>query len=425
MNKLVAAVGVLIVIVLLVVGGAFYQVNETELVIITQFGEPVGDAITTPGLKVKAPFIHRVRRFEKRILEWDGSPDEIPTLDKRFIKLDTTARWRIVDPLQFLKAVKTERSAQSRLDDLIDSAARDVVSSHLLIESVRNFTRELPVDEVEASERRMGEDLPADTSAAAADVEPSAAAAPDAGQQQAVAPAAAAPPQVVTLEGGQEERLGRDRLTQLMIERAQENLPNFGIELIDVRIKSINYVQEVEQRVYERMISERQRIAARFRSIGDGESAKIRGEKEREIDRLRSDAYREAQEIIGKADAEAAGIYAESYGQAPEFYTFVQTLAAYEKTLKNNSSLLLTTDSDFYRYLNQANGLMSTEPTPNGLNPATVTPDAMSSTLRTAPPTLEAMPATLQAEPTLQAAPSPIDGDGQAPGGGPMGEQTP
>ena len=424
MNKLVAAVGVLIVIVLLVVGGAFYQVDETELVIITQFGEPVGDAITTPGLKVKAPFIHRVRRFEKRILEWDGSPDEIPTLDKRFIKLDTTARWRIVDPLQFLKAVKTERSAQSRLDDLIDSAARDVVSSHLLIESVRNFTRELPVDEVEASERRMGDDLPADASAAV-DAEPSTDAAPDAGQQQAAAPAAAAPPQAVALEGGQEERLGRDRLTQLMIERAQENLPNFGIELIDVRVKSINYVQEVEQRVYERMISERQRIAARFRSIGDGESAKIRGEKEREIDRLRSDAYREAQEIIGKADAEAAGIYAESYGQAPEFYTFVQTLAAYEKTLKNNSSLLLTTDSDFYRYLNQANGLMSTEPTPNGLDPAAVTPDAMSSTLRTAPPTLEAMPATLQAEPTLQAAPSLLDGDGQAPGGGPMGERTP
>ena len=417
MNKLVVAVGAIVVLVLLVAGGAFYQVDETELVIITQFGEPVGDAITTPGLKVKAPFIHRVRRFEKRILEWDGSPDEIPTLDKRFIKLDTTARWRIVDPLQFLKAVKTERSAQSRLDDLIDSAARDVVSSHLLIESVRNFTRELPVDEVEASERLMGDEPVQDAgSEAAADADP------DAGAQQAVAPAPPAP-QAAVSEGGQ-ELIGRDRLTQLMIERAQENLPNFGIELIDVRVKSINYVQEVEQRVYERMISERQRIAARFRSIGDGESAKIRGEKEREIDRLRSDAYREAQEIIGKADAEAAGIYAESYGQAPEFYTFVQTLAAYEKTLKNNSSLLLTTDSDFYRYLNQANGLMSTEPTPNGLDPATVTPDAMSSTLRTAPPTLEARPTTLQAEPTLQAAPSPMDGDGQAPTGGPMGEQT-
>ena len=391
MNKLVAGVGVLVVIVLMVVGGAFYQVDETELVIITQFGDPVGDAITTPGLKVKAPFIHRVRRFEKRILEWDGSPDEIPTLDKRFIKLDTTARWRIVDPLQFLKAVKTERSAQSRLDDLIDSAARDVVSSHLLIESVRNFTRELPMDEVEASERRMSVDLPADASADVdAGTEPGA----DAGQQQAVAPVPV--PEVFILESGQ-ERLGRDRLTQLMVERAQEKLPNFGIELIDVRIKSINYVQEVEQRVYERMISERQRIAARFRSIGDGESAKIRGEKEREILRLRSDAYREAQEIEGKADAEAAKIYAESFGQAPEFYTFVQTLEAYKKTLTNNSSLLLTTDSDFYQYLNQANGLMSTEPAPNGLAPAAVTSDA---------------------------SPLPMDGGGQASTVGPMGERA-
>lgn len=393
MNKLVAVVGVVVVAVLMTVGGAFYQVDETDLVIITQFGEPVGDAITTPGLKVKAPFIQRVRRFEKRILEWDGSPDEIPTLDKRFIKLDTTARWRIVDPLQFLKAVKTERSAQSRLDDLIDSAARDVVSSHLLIESVRNSNRELPLDSLEGSERRVVDSLSADASPA-----PAVDAESGAGQAQPVVPAPPAP-QAVAPSAVQEVRLGRDSLTQLMVERAQENLPNFGIELIDVRIKSINYVQEVEQRVYERMISERQRIAARFRSIGDGESAKIRGEKEKEIDSLRSNAYRLAQEVIGKADAEAAGIYAASYGQAPEFYTFIQTLAAYKKTLKSNSSLLLTTDSDFYRYLNQANGLKSTEPTPNGLEPAAV---------------------------TSEVAPSTLEVDGQAPGGGgPMGERTP
>ena len=398
MNKLVAAVGVLVVLVLIVAGGAFYQVNETELVIITQFGEPVGEAITTPGLKVKAPFIHRVRRFEKRILEWDGSPDEIPTLDKRFIKLDTTARWRIVDPLQFLKAVKTERSAQSRLDDLIDSAARDVVSSHLLIESVRNFTRELPVEDVdvEAGDRRTGADLSAE-----APVLPDAGIEPAPGTESGAAAPALPVQQVVREDSGSEERLGRDRLTQLMIERAQENLPNFGIELIDVRIKSINYVQEVEQRVYERMISERQRIAARFRSIGDGESAKIRGEKEREILRLRSDAYREAQEIEGKADAEAARIYAESFGQAPEFYTFTQTLEAYKGTLRNNSSLLLTTDSDFYQYLNQANGLMSTEPATNGLAPAAVTSDA-----------------------SPVPAPVPVDGDGQT-GGSSLVERAP
>ena len=396
MNKFVIAVGVLVVLVLIVAGGAFYQVDETELVIITQFGEPVGEAITTPGLKVKAPFIHRVRRFEKRILEWDGSPDEIPTLDKRFIKLDTTARWRIVDPLQFLKAVKTERSAQSRLDDLIDSAARDVVSSHLLIESVRNFTRELPVDEVEASERRMGAEVSVEAAS-----ETGAGMEPVPGAEPGAAAAAPMPQQAVPTEGGGAERLGRDQLTQLMIERAQENLPNFGIELIDVRIKSINYVQEVEQRVYERMISERQRIAARFRSIGDGESAKIRGEKEREILRLRSDAYREAQEIEGKADAEAARIYAESYGQAPEFYTFVQTLEAYKGTLRNNSSLLLTTESDFYQYLNQADGMMSTEPATNGAAPPAVTSDA-----------------------SPVPVPVPVDGDGQA-AGSPRAERTP
>ena len=396
MNKFVIAVGVLVVLVLIVAGGAFYQVDETELVIITQFGEPVGEAITTPGLKVKAPFIHRVRRFEKRILEWDGSPDEIPTLDKRFIKLDTTARWRIVDPLQFLKAVKTERSAQSRLDDLIDSAARDVVSSHLLIESVRNFTRELPVDEVEASERRMGAEVSVEAAS-----ETGAGMEPVPGAEPGAAAAAPMPQQAVPAEGGGAERLGRDQLTQLMIERAQENLPNFGIELIDVRIKSINYVQEVEQRVYERMISERQRIAARFRSIGDGESAKIRGEKEREILRLRSDAYREAQEIEGKADAEAARIYAESYGQAPEFYTFVQTLEAYKGTLRNNSSLLLTTESDFYQYLNQADGMMSTEPATNGAAPPAVTSDA-----------------------SPVPVPVPVDGDGQA-AGSPRAERTP
>ena len=286
--------------------------------------------------------------------------------------------------------MKTERSAQSRLDDLIDSAARDVVSSHLLIESVRNSNRELPLDSLEGNERRVVDSLPADASSA-----PAADAEPDAGQAQSVAPA---PDQAVLLDSMQKARLGRDGLTQLMVERAQENLPNFGIELIDVRIKSINYVEEVEQRVYERMISERQRIAARFRSIGDGESAKIRGEKEKEIDSLRSNAYRLAQEVIGKADAEAAGIYAASYGQAPEFYTFIQTLAAYKKTLKGNSSLLLTTDSDFYRYLNKANGLMSTEPTlPDGLEPAAVIPEV---------------------------APAPMDGDGQAPSGGPMGERT-
>ena len=326
MNRLAAPAIMLLVLVVLIAGGTFYQVDETEQVIVTQFGEPTRGPVTTPGLKVKVPFIQTVRRFDKRVLEWDGLPGQIPTLDKRFIVLDTTARWRIADPLRFLQSVGDERSAQSRLDDLVNSAARDVVSSHLLIQAVRTFARELPSDEPDeggtAEEQRV---VPG--------AKPDAAVPPTA---QDVAP---------------DERLGRDRLTELMVKRAQQNLPNLGIELVDVRIKSINYVREVEQRVYERMISERRRIAARFRSEGDGASAKIRGEKERELDRIRSEAYRKAQDTVGKADAEAARIYAESYSQDAEFYAFVQTLDTYKQTLQKNTSVLLTTGSDFYRYL--------------------------------------------------------------------------
>jgi len=330
MNRIAAPLIMLVVLVLLIAGGTFYQVDETEQVVVTQFGEPVRAPITTPGLKMKVPFIQTIRRFDKRVIEWDGLPGQIPTLDKRFIVVDTTARWRISDPLRFLQSVGDERSAQGRLDDLINSAARDVVSSHLLIQTVRTFARELPPDE------------------------------PDEGNDEQRAVSAAVKPDTAVLPTAKdvapEERLGRDKLTALMVKRARENLPNLGIELIDVRIKSVNYVREVEQRVYERMISERRRIAARFRSEGDGASAKIRGEKERELDRIRSEAYRKAQETIGKADAEAARIYAEAYGQDPEFYAFYQTLEAYKQTLQKNSSLLVTTGSDFYRYLKYVDG---------------------------------------------------------------------
>jgi modulator of FtsH protease HflC len=329
MNRIAAPLIILVVLVLLIAGGTFYKVDETEQVVVTQFGEPVRGPITTPGLKLKVPFIQTIRRFDKRVIEWDGLPGQIPTVDKRFIVVDTTARWRISDPLRFLQSVGDERSAHSRLDDLINSAARDVISAHLLIQTVRTFARELPPDESDE-----GSDEPRTVAAA----KPDAAVLPTA---KDVAP---------------EERLGRDRLTEFMVKRARENMANLGIELIDVRIKSVNYVREVEQRVYERMISERRRIAARFRSEGDGASAKIRGEKERELDRLRSEAYRKAQDIIGKADAEAAGIYAEAYSQDPEFYAFYQTLEAYRQTLQKNSSLLVTTGSDFYRYLKYVDG---------------------------------------------------------------------
>ncbi len=329
MHRIAAPLLILVVLVLLIAGGTFYQVDETEQVVVTQFGDPTRAPITTPGLQLKVPFIQTVRRFDKRVMEWDGLSGQIPTLEKQSIVLETTARWRIADPLRFLQSVGDERSAQSRLDDLINSAVRDVVSSHLLIQTVRTFARELSPDE---------SDQGSDEQRAVSGTKPDTAVLPT---TQDVAP---------------EERLGRDKLTELMVKRARENLPNLGIELIDVRVKGVNYVREVEQQVYKRMISERQRIAARFRSEGDGASAKIRGEKERELDRLRSEAYRKAQETIGKADAEAARIYAESYSQDPEFYAFYQTLEAYKQTLQKNSSLLLTTGSDFYRYLKYVDG---------------------------------------------------------------------
>lgn len=325
---------------LILLSSLFYQIDETEQVMITRFGKPVSKPITEPGVHVKMPFVSKVRRFDKRILEWDGTAEQIPTLDKRFILLDTAARWRIVSPLRFLQSVGNERSAQSRLDDIIESAARDVVSGNLLIQVVRNFQRYLPEQALDdrGSDRARAEALAAKEAAAEAEGKQ-----PQSGDISA--------PVEAPKESDLAERLGREKLSQLIVARAQELLPNLGIELIDVRIKRINYVREVEEKVYERMISERQRIAARYRSEGDGESARIRGDMERELDRIQSEAYRQAQEVIGQGDAEAARIYAEAYGSDADFYSFLQTLETYKSTMKGNSSLLLTTDSDFYRYL--------------------------------------------------------------------------
>ena len=353
MNRAFAPMLVVIVVVaLMIFSGAFYQVNEREQVIITQFGRPVSGPITKPGLKMKLPFVQTVRRFDKRVLEWDGAAEQIPTLDKRFILLDTTARWRIVEPLRFLQAVGNERSAQSRLDDIIESAARDVVSAHDLIQVVRNFQRYLdPTTSTEGSSDTAYEEATASSGEAASEGVPAAPAVPE-------------PPAPVKSDAELEERLGRERLSILMAKRAQEILPNLGIELLDVNIKRINYVREVEEKVYERMISERKRIAARFRSEGDGASARIRGNMERELDLIQSEAYRKAQDIIGQGDAEAARIYAQAYGADAEFYSFVQTLDTYKQTMQGNANLLLTTDSDFYRYLkgDGQNGGASTPP---------------------------------------------------------------
>ena len=288
-------------------GCACYTLDETEQAVITRFGEPRGDAVIAPGLHFKVPFADRVNRFEKRWLEWNGDPNQIPTRDKKYIWVDTFARWRIADPLRFFQRMHDERTAQSRLDDIIDGETRNAIASYDLIEAVRASNRKFEDEEATDSEL--------------------------------------APRLVERVE------LGRDKLTRRILERASAVVSEFGIELVDVQIKRINYVDEVQVKVFERMISERRRIAERSRSEGMGRSAEIRGEKERELKAIESEAYRKAQELKGKADAEAARIYAQAFGQDPEFYSFVRTLEAYRATVDGSTSLFLGTEADFLHYL--------------------------------------------------------------------------
>ncbi|MGB6338542.1 MAG: protease modulator HflC, partial [Candidatus Aminicenantaceae bacterium] len=255
--------------VLIILADAIYVVKETNQVIITQFGEPIGNAITTPGLHIKTPFIQKANYFEKRWLEWDGDANQIVTKDKKYIWVDTYARWGISDPLVFFQRVRDERGAHSRLDDIIDGETRNAIANYDLFEIVRSTNREFSVSE-EAAE-------------------------------------------ILDTESAQKKvEMGREKITQIILEKASEITPEFGIELRDVRIKRVNYVEEVQRKVFDRMIAERQRIAAKYRSEGDGKSAEIRGQKERELKRITSEAYKISQEIQGKADAEAVKIYADA-----------------------------------------------------------------------------------------------------------------
>jgi membrane protease subunit HflC len=300
-------IGILIFLIIIVLLNAFYVVYETNQVIITQFGEPIGDAITKPGLHMKVPFIQKANYFEKRWLEWDGDANEIPTKDKKYIWVDTYARWRISDPLKFFQRVRDERRAQSRIDDIIDGETRNAVASYDLIEIVRSSNREF-----ELTEELVELDI------------------------------SSAIPKIIT---------GREKIAQIILEKSSVITPEFGVELRDIRIKRVNYVEEVQRKQFDRMISERQRIAAKYRSEGDGKSAEVRGEKERELKRITSEAYRTSQEIKGKADAEATRIYAEAYNLDPEFYQFMKTLEMYISSLDKETWLLLSTDSEFLKYL--------------------------------------------------------------------------
>ncbi len=287
---------------------AVYVVDETEQVVVTQFGKAIGKPKTDPGLYFKIPVIQQANYFPKNLLEWDGDPGQIPTLDKTFIWVDTFARWKIVDPLKFFETVRNEYGAQGRLDDIIDAAVRNFVTSYPLIETVRMTNRELDI-------REEGVD------------------------------------EVKEISPLGEVKTGRAKITKGIMEQAQPKLAEFGIELVDVKIKRLNYVEEVQKSVYARMIAERKQIAEKFRSEGKGEARKIEGDKEREMKRITSEAYRTAQEIKGKADAEATKIYANAYGQDPDFYSFTNTLDIYKETLDKDSTLVLSTDSEFFKYM--------------------------------------------------------------------------
>jgi len=304
---------VVVVAILLVLSGTFYTVEEGQQAVIVQFGRPVGEPVTEAGLHVKLPVIQEVRRFEKRLLIWDGDPKQIPTKGREFIWVDTTARWRIADVKKFLESVVSEEGAQSRLDDIIDSMVRDQVSSSELVELVRSASWEVPKEEIL-------EEVPAE-------------------QQEELKKA------IIR---------GREEITRTILAEARKIIPQYGIELVDVRIKRLDYVESVREKVYARMISERKRIAAQFRSEGEGRGAEILGAMEKDLRQIRSAAYRQVQELRGGADAEATRIYGEVYSRDPEFYAFSRTLEIYGEGGNKNSVLILTTDSDYYRYLKHA-----------------------------------------------------------------------
>lgn len=316
MNKARPVIIAAVIILLLIVAmSSAFIVQETEQVIITQFGKPVGAPIVTPGIKFKIPVIQQANFFDRRFLEWDGAPNQIPTKDKRFIWVDTYARWRIKDPLLFFQRVRDERGAQSRLDDILDGETRNAIAKHVIVELVRSTNRDqLSSEEFAASE---------------------------------------------VTQGLAKIKFGREAITRSIIEAAASRTLELGIELLDLRLKRINYVDEVQQKIFERMITERKRIADKFRSEGQGEASKILGDKERELKKIQSGAYKTAQEIMGKADAEATTIYAQAYNQnaeSREFYGFIKTMETYKTTLSEKDWFILSTKGDFFKYLQKQSG---------------------------------------------------------------------
>lgn len=333
MNRLLWVIAGLLAFVLF---NAFYTVGEAQQVILTQFGKPVKEPVTEAGLKMKVPFIQEVNRIDKRVLPWDGSPSDMPTKDKLYISVDLFARWRIVDPLAYFLRLRDERSALSRLDDILGSETRNAIAKHELIEIVRTTKGRVPLKDATLVENKADR----------------------AGTNNVVG-------SLVPIQKG------RVLVEQEIYKAAAEKLKVFGVELLDIRFKRINYNASVEPKIYERMISERRQIAERFRSEGNGEAARIRGNMTRDLNRIQSEAYRQVEDIRGKGDAEATEIYAKAYNQsqaAADFYAFTRTLEAYQAVMTSDTSLILSTDSDIFRLLKGTSALPETYSAPQAGN---------------------------------------------------------
>ena len=301
-------IGAVVLLVLFL--GSVFILDETQQAIVTQFGKPVGGSRTHPGLNFKMPLIQKVQRFDKRYLKWDGFPNQVPTQDKKFIFVETYARWQITDPLQFYVRLRDERSGQSRLDDILDGETRNAVASFELLDIIRSSNRT-----PEISEEYLQE-----------------------------------------LESLDSIKVGREKIEKMILEKANGRCSDLGIIILDFRIKRINYVEEVRNNVYDRMISERNRIADKFKSEGQGEARKIQGNKERDLAQIQSEAVKQSEQIRGRADAKATSIYAAAYNKTPaarELYGFSRAMEALEKSFDEKTSLILTTDSELYRYLKQ------------------------------------------------------------------------
>jgi len=310
-NALSIILVIIFLIIMMAAGGVFYVIDETEQVVVTQFGRLIGTPKAEAGLYLKWPW-QTVNVFEKRVLEWDGDADQIPTREKKLIWVDVTARWRIADALKFMQRVGSEQNAQTRLDDIIDAKTREIISSHIVIEAIRNSNRLIEEGKIE-SLKNASEEF----------------------GKTALDPI----------------KKGREVLSQIILDLSAEAMRDYGIDLVDVKIKRINFVKEVQAKVYDRMISERNRAAEQYRSEGQGKKAEIEGQMAKELKQIQSEAYRTAQEIKGKADAKAIKIYADAYNKDPEFYSFIKTLETYRKTISAETTLMLSTKNEFYGYL--------------------------------------------------------------------------